>query len=233
MEIKKTKKASLENKKKSIFLFGLLTSLGLLLMAFEWANYDINYKIPAQEYGELVITEPAVLIVTIKKPEPPAKTSPQKKIDETVKVTKVKVEKKDSVLVLKKGVSNENKITKIELSQQFSDRKPPVLPSPFFTIVEEMPNFVGGEEALFRYMRSKIKYTSFARESGIQGKISIQFVVEKDGSITNIHVLNELDHGLEKNALKTIKEMRKWNPGKQRGKNVRVQMVIPIVYKLN
>ena len=76
MEIKKSKKASLENKKKSIFLFGLLTSLGLLLMAFEWANHDINYTLPTMEVGELIEHEPAVKEFEIIRPQP-VKTHPQ------------------------------------------------------------------------------------------------------------------------------------------------------------
>ena len=111
-------------------------------------------------------------------------------------------------------------------------RTPPVVVKEPFTIVEEMPQYQGGEKALFRYLASQTKYTIYAREMRAEGKIYIQFVVEKDGSITNAKVAQGLEPGLDRNALETVKNMKKWIPGKQLGQPVRVELILPFDYRL-
>jgi protein TonB len=96
-----------------------------------------------------------------------------------------------------------------------------------------MPAFPGGDEARIRYLNENIKYPQMARESGIQGRVFVTFVVEKDGNVTDVRVLRGIGGGCDEEAVRVIKNMPSWNPGKQRGKAVRVQFNMPILFKLN
>ena len=101
-----------------------------------------------------------------------------------------------------------------------------------FTIVEEMPDFPGGMQKLADYLAKNIKYPQMARESGIQGRVFINFVIEPDGSVSNIKVLRSLGGGCDEEAVRVVKSMPKWKPGKQRGKPVRVSYNLPVNFKL-
>ena len=102
-----------------------------------------------------------------------------------------------------------------------------------FTVVESMPDFPGGDAARIKYLNNNIKYPQMARESGIQGKVFVTFVVEKNGKVTDVKVLRGIGGGCDEEAIRVIKNMPKWVPGKQRGKPVRVQFNLPIIFKLN
>jgi protein TonB len=102
-----------------------------------------------------------------------------------------------------------------------------------FTIVEQQPEFPGGETALLKYLSEHIKYPAFAQENGIQGRVTLSFTVEKDGSIANIEVMRSPADELSKEAVRVVSSMPKWKPGKQRGKPVRVKYVLPVVFRLN
>ena len=102
-----------------------------------------------------------------------------------------------------------------------------------YTVVEKMPEFPGGVQALSRYIAENIKYPAIAQENGIQGKAMCQFVVEKDGSISEVEIVRSAgDKSLDKEALRLIKMMPKWNPGRQKGSPVRVKYTIPVDFKL-
>ena len=102
-----------------------------------------------------------------------------------------------------------------------------------FVIVESMPEFPGGQQALFKYLSENIKYPVIAQENGIQGRVICQFVVNKDGSIVDVEVARSGgDPSLDKEAVRVIKSMPKWKPGKQRGKPVRVKYTVPVNFKL-
>jgi periplasmic protein TonB len=102
-----------------------------------------------------------------------------------------------------------------------------------FTVVEDPPQFPGGQDALTKYMISSIKYPQDARKAGIQGTVYVTYVVEPDGSITNVKVLRGIDKSCDMEAARVIREMPKWKPGKQRGKAVRVQFNMPIKFTLD
>jgi len=101
-----------------------------------------------------------------------------------------------------------------------------------YTVVEQMPTFIGGEEALRKFMVTNVKYPVQATQKGIQGKVFINFVVTKTGIVTNAKVLRGVDPSLDKEAMRVIESMPNWNPGKQNGDNVRVSYTIPIEFKL-
>jgi len=102
-----------------------------------------------------------------------------------------------------------------------------------FTTVEEMPSFPGGEKALMDYISENLKYPTVAQEAGIQGRVIIRFVVDNDGSISNVNILRGIDPACDNEAVRVVEAMPKWKPGKQRGKPVSVYFTLPIVFRLN
>lgn len=101
-----------------------------------------------------------------------------------------------------------------------------------FDVVEQMPSFPGGPSALMQYLSSNIKYPVVAEENGVQGRVVCTFVVEKDGSITDVRVVKSVDPSLDKEAVRVVKGMPKWIPGKQNGSAVRVKYTVPVTFRL-
>lgn len=101
-----------------------------------------------------------------------------------------------------------------------------------FDIVEQQPLFPGGPEALMKYLSENTKYPVVAQENGVQGRVTVQFVVEKDGSISDVHVLRGVDPSLDKEAVRVVKSMPRWTPGKQNGITVRVNYRVPVLFRL-
>lgn len=101
-----------------------------------------------------------------------------------------------------------------------------------FDIVEQQPMFPGGPAALMKYLSEHTKYPVVAQENGVQGRVTVQFVVEKDGSISDVHVLRGVDPSLDKEAVRVVKSMPRWTPGKQNGINVRVNYRVPVLFRL-
>lgn len=101
-----------------------------------------------------------------------------------------------------------------------------------FDIVEQQPLFPGGPAALMKYLSENTKYPVVALENGVQGRVTVQFVVEKDGSISDVHVLKGVDPSLDKEAVRVVKSMPRWTPGKQNGITVRVNYRVPVLFRL-
>ena len=114
---------------------------------------------------------------------------------------------------------------------------PPPAPKPevatkVFEVVEEMPSFPGGNGALMSYLNSNVKYPVVAQENGVQGRVIISFVVERDGSISDVKVARSVDPSLDREAQRVVKSMPRWTPGKQNGQTVRVKYTVPVVFRL-
>ena len=114
---------------------------------------------------------------------------------------------------------------------------PPPAPKPevatkVFDVVEEMPSFPGGQGALMSYLASNIKYPVVAQENGVQGRVIVSFVVERDGSISDVRVARSVDPSLDREAQRVVKSMPRWTPGKQNGHTVRVKYTVPVVFRL-
>lgn len=101
-----------------------------------------------------------------------------------------------------------------------------------YNVVEQMPEFPGGQDKLFQYLKENIKYPDDAEKAGLEGRVVCQFVVDKDGSITDIDVIQSISESLDKEAVRVIKAMPKWKPGKMKGETVRVKFTIPISFRL-
>lgn len=101
-----------------------------------------------------------------------------------------------------------------------------------FTVVEQMPMFPGGDAALMGYLHDNIHYPTVAAENGVQGRVVVGFVVERDGSITDVNILRSVDPSLDREAMRVVKSMPRWTPGKQNGSAVRVKYQVPVTFRL-
>jgi protein TonB len=101
-----------------------------------------------------------------------------------------------------------------------------------FDVVEQMPEFPGGPQALFEWLSKNIKYPAIAEENGVQGRVIVTFVVERDGSVTDVKVVKSVDPSLDREATRVVKSMPNWIPGKQNGSAVRVKYTVPVTFRL-
>jgi protein TonB len=225
MEEKKSPKANLENKKLMFTQIGLIISLAIAWLAFEHKSYDKREIDPSLLRTAEVVEEELVEITKQEeqKPQPvevPKQTTQLEIVQDDVEVEDIEINAEvDQTEVIEEYVAPE--VEEEEVVEQ-----------EIFQIVEEMPSFPGGDVKLMEYIAKNIKYPQIARESGIQGRVFIGFVVEPDGSISNVKLLRGIGGGCDEEAMRVIKSLPKWKPGKQRGKAVRVSYQIPVNFKL-
>jgi len=120
----------------------------------------------------------------------------------------------------------------LKAKQEIAQPEPKEEETKVFDVVEQMPQFPGGANALFEYLSKNIKYPAVAEENGVQGRVIVTFVVERDGSITDVKVVKSVDPSLDKEAMRVVKGMPHWIPGKQNGSAVRVKYTVPVQFKL-
>lgn len=120
----------------------------------------------------------------------------------------------------------------LKAKEVIADEKPKEEETKVFDVVEQMPQFPGGQGALFEYLSKQIKYPVIAEENGVQGRVIVTFVVERDGSITDVKVVKSVDPSLDKEAQRVVKGMPRWIPGKQNGSAVRVKYTVPVTFRL-
>ncbi len=222
MEEKKSPNANLEKKKGAYFAVGLMMSLALILGLFELKTFEAVVTDLGQLHLDLLEEEviPVSQQAPPPPPPPPAPTTQiqivedDEEIEEELEIEDMEVDEESEIVV--EIVEEEEEIHEEEI----------------FTIVEKMPEFPGGTEKLFRYLGKNIEYPPMAKDAGIKGKVYITFVVDKDGSITDVQVLRGIGGGCDEEAIRVVKGMPKWSPGKQRGKSVRVQYNLPINFIL-
>jgi periplasmic protein TonB len=224
METKKTPKADLERKKPIFLQAGLILALAVVIYAFEHKTYDQG---PGFEIQLQVDDTPEEIIpITqqeIKPPPPP----PPKQVT-VINIVEDDVEIEDD-LELDVEVDQE---TVIEDFVPFAMEEEEVEEAEIFTVVESMPGYPGGDTARMKFLQENIKYPQMARESGIQGTVYATFVVEIDGSVTDVRIVRGIGGGCDEEAIRVIEAMPSWNPGMQRGKPVRVQFTMPIRFTL-
>lgn len=217
MQIKKNSKVDLE-KKRSLFLqIGLTISLLVVLIAFEYKTYDKNnYDLGALNLDDL---EEEIIPITKQEIKPPPPPPPPPEVIEIVE-DEVEIEEE---LEIEDTESDEDEIIEIE---EEDDEE-------FFMVVENMPEFPGGDLGLMKYIQKNVKYPPIAKEYNITGKVYVSFIVDKSGSVTNVKIVRGVDKSLDAEALRVVKSLPKYKPGKQRGKAVRVMFTIPINFTLN
>ncbi|MBR2369994.1 MAG: energy transducer TonB [Paludibacteraceae bacterium] len=227
MEIKKSPKADLENKKMMAVLIGLVMALGMVYIAFEWSQQEITVYEEALQ-GPVEIDEEMVE-VTFREETPPPPPPPQ---PETVLSDIIDIQENDVEVETTDFNSEDEADARVEIQAPIAPPEEEEEEQVIHIRVEKMPEFPGGQEALNRFLVRNIKYPLLAQENGIQGRVICQFVVNSDGSIVDIAVVRGVEESLDKEAMRVIKSMPKWTPGRQGGKNVRVKYTLPIRFKL-
>ena len=228
MEIKKSPKADLEGKKTSNLLIGAIMVLAVLFVGFEWSERE---KKVTTDSGiqDVEFEEEIIPITEQEQPQqapPPPQAPPAEEVlniienDSQVEESTIQVSDDTQAAV-------EVKYTPVEVEEEEVDEQQ------IFQVVEENPEFPGGMKECMKFLNNNIKYPQISQENGVQGRVIIQFVVNADGSIVDPVVVRGVDPYLDKEALRVIKLMPKWKPGKQRGKAVRVRYTQPVLFRLN
>jgi len=225
MQIKKSPQASLEDKKLTYVLIGLVFVLSVCYVALEWTEKEVTkYEVADTDFQfeeEIEIQQTSQDVTP--PPPPPAVQEVEvlNVVEDDVETEEIEInteDQKDVEVVIQAPV---------EVVEEEEEEEV------VFVIVEDMPEFPGGQQALFKYLSDNVKYPTIAQENGIQGRVICQFVVNKDGNIVDVEVVRSGgDPSLDKEAIRVIKSMPKWKPGKQRGKAVRVKYTVPVNFRL-
>ena len=225
MQIKKSKKASLEDKKFTYVLIGFVFVLSICFVALEWTEQEVTkYDVTDTEF----FFEEEIEIQQTSQETPPPPPPPEVKNVEELIV--VEDEKEVESVEIQTEDTEEEIIIQAPVEMVEEEEPEEVI----FVVVETMPEFPGGNAALFKFLSDNMKYPVIAQENGVQGTVVCQFVVNKDGSIVDVEAVRNTsgDPSLEKEAIRVIKAMPKWSPGKQRGKAVRVKYTVPVRFRL-
>jgi periplasmic protein TonB len=223
MEPKKTEKADLEKKSFMFFSLGLIVALLLSITAFTYRVYDDT---SAKDLSKNTANNDEILEVppTQQLPPPPPKIQqPQiievpdeKKIEEEIEIN------------MDTEVTEQTKVEEIKIAEVEEKEDPDQI----FLVVEETAAPTGGMPAFYEFVGKKLKYPAQARRMGIEGKVFVEFVIERDGTITDVKAIKGIGAGCDEEAVRVLQSAPKWKPGKQRGKPVRQRMVLPIAFKL-
>ena len=212
MEVKKSPKADLEGKKSTWLLIGYVVVLAFMFVAFEWTQRDVKID-TSQAVADVVFEEEIIPITeTPEQATPPPPEAP--KVAELLEIVDDQADIEESTTIL-----NEDNTPKVEVKYvpvQVVEEEPEE--QTIFEVVENMPDFPGGQAALMQYLAKNIKYPTIAQKNKEQGRV--------------ILVVRSVDPYLDKEALRVINTMPKWKPGMQRGKPVRVKFTVPVMFRL-
>ncbi|KRO55248.1 MAG: energy transducer TonB [Cryomorphaceae bacterium BACL11 MAG-121001-bin54] len=217
MEPKKNPEISLEKKKGLFFQIGLVVTLVIVLGAFEWKSYEkVDYNLGQLNLDDL---EEEIIPITRQEITPPPPPPPPPEVIVIVEdIVEIEVEAEIET-------TESDEMVAIEIEEE-SDEE-------FFMVVENMPEFPGGDAGLMKYIQKNVKYPPIAKEYNITGKVFVSFIVDKSGSVSDVKIARGVDKSLDAEALRVVKSLPKYKPGKQRGKAVRVMFTIPINFTLN
>ena len=226
MQVKKSQKASLEDKKIIYVLMGFVFVLSVCYVAFEWTEKEVTkYEVADTDF---LFEEEVEIQQTTQETTPPPPPPPAVQEVKVLNVVEDDVET-ESIEINTEDEKDVEVVIAPPVEAPVEEEEEEVI----FMVVETMPEFPGGQQALFKYLSENVKYPVIAQENGIQGRVICQFVVNKDGAIVDVEVVRSGgDPSLDKEAVRVIKSMPKWNPGKQRGKAVRVKYTVPVNFRL-
>jgi protein TonB len=226
MELKKSKKADLENKKGIFLQIGLVIVLGLILAAFEWSSRP-NMESTLGELADMDLEEEIIPITRqqdVKPPPPP----PPPKVADVLMIVEDDVEIEDELIIEDAEADQNMEIEIVEFEEEEE-----VAEEEVFFIVEDMPSFQGkGQEGFRSWIAKNLRYPEIAAENGISGKVYVQFAVNSKGQVVDAVVVRGVDPALDKEASRVVMASPNWSPGKQRGKAVKVQFTFPINFVL-
>jgi len=226
MKTTKSKKANLERKRFMFFQIGLALTLGFVLAAFEWTTVDSFDKDLLLIRGD--VTEEEMAEITVQKMEKKEMPRPQvvMPIEIVTNSTEIEEEIEFNAEVTEETENNLDFLIEEEKEEEPEDPQ-------IYISVQEYPSFPGGDHAFYEYISKNLIYPSTAREIGLSGRVYVKFVIWKDGSVRNVEILRGIGGACDETARNVIKNMPPWIPGKQSTKPVNVQMVLPVIFRLN
>ncbi len=224
MEQKKSNKADLEKKRAVFAQLGLVIVLAGLLLAFEWGT-KLSDDLDENLIGEVEMEEE--MIVTRQQPVQPPPPPPPPQVIEVLNIVE------DDVEIEEIDFESMEADEDMELDLVVFEEEEEAVEEEVFVIVEDMPKFKGGDLNDYRiWVQKNLKYPEIAAENGISGRVFIQFAVNAKGSVVDAVVVRGVDPALDAEALRVVRNSPKWQPGKQRGRPVKVQFTFPIVFVL-
>lgn len=224
---KKSDKGNLEKRKSTFILIGFAIVLGLTYVSFElFASRDKGVVAALEDDEFIEVMDEDVIATDQTPPPPPPPVAQQQEIVLNIVDDNIKVNTDfDFSQDFDENMAIEEYVP-IEIVEEEVDNTPPV------RFAEEMPEFVGGMEAMYSFLQKELTYPEVARNNGIQGTVVLEFVVERDGSVSNVKPLVSLFPECDAEAIRVVKKMPKWKPGKQMGKPVRCYFNLPIRFTL-
>ena len=226
MEVKKKPEVDVYLKSGLFLNVGYVVTLLLLIGVFEWRNYDrgdlINLGTVSDDFEEI-----QDIPLTAQPPPPP----PPPKIQQPVIIEVPDEEEIEQEIEIDLDIDIDDETVIEEVV--FSDSPDEEAADEIFTIVEDQATPPGGIAGFLQEVGKRTKYTTQALRMNIEGRVYVHFVVEKNGTLTDVQAIKGIGYGLDEQAVKAIKSMPKWKPAKQRGRPVRQRMILPIIFKLN
>ena len=229
MEVKKSEKASLENKKLLFTEIGLVAALGIVWGAFEYSSKDA--QVAVLEDTTQVLVEEEMVAIQNDTPPPPPEAPNIPVLSDQIDIVDDDIKLDDDMFM---NLEDDNTGVEImdykEAEVVEEEVEEEAIP---FQLVEQKPSFQGGDANEFsKWVNSKLVYPEIAKENGVQGRVTLQFTVEADGRVTNVKVLRGVDESLDKEAVRVVSSSPKWTPGRQRDRAVKVTYTFPVIFQL-
>ena len=230
MITKKSDKANLDNKKLLFIEIGLIISLTIVYVAFEWTSAPEETSV-LEDNTEILIEEEIINTNMDTPPPPPPPPAPKIPVlSDQIDIVDDDIEVEDDMFM---NLEDDDNIgveimDYVEVQEEVVEEE--AIP---FQLVEEKPSFQGGDANAFsKWVNQRLVYPEIAKENGVQGRVTLQFTVEKDGSVTKVRVLRGVDPSLDKEAVRVVQSSPKWKPGKQRDRAVPVTYTFPVIFQL-
>jgi protein TonB len=221
ISIKEIKYAAQKNFSRMAFVLGLCISLLLVISAFEWKFYGEGNLVQLNDM-DVDFNDLIEIPATVHPPPKPKLIQPL-----VIEVPDEKIIEEEIDVILDVEITEDTKIEELIFEDNLEEDVDEV-----FNFVEKQPEPVGGLKAFYKYVSENLKYPAQARRAGIEGRVILRFIVDKDGTLTDVRCMKGIGAGCDEEAMNVVKNAPIWNPGKQRGKAVRVQMTLPIIFKL-
>ena len=228
MEEKKTEKANLENRRLFFTEIGLVAALLVVWGAFSYGTRD--KKVATLESDTQNVEVEDMVPITQETPPPPPEAPQIPVLSDQIDIVEDNIKVNDNFASLE-----DNPNLGVEVMDYVEDVKEETVEEEAipFQIVEEKPTFNGGDANEFtKWVNSKLEYPEIAKENGVQGRVTLQFTVNTDGSVSNVKVLRGVDSSLDKEAVRVVSMSPKWKPGKQRDRAVKVTYTFPVIFTL-
>ena len=230
MEVKKSEKASLENKRLLFTEIGFVVASIAIYFAFNWSSTEKEVATLEAEVANVEVED--MVPITQETPPPPEAAPKIPILSDQIDVVDDNIKVDDNMFQNLEDDANSGVeiMDYIESAPEEETVEEEAIP---FQLVEEKPSFNGGDANEFsKWVNSKLVYPEIAKENGVQGRVTLQFTVNADGTVSNVKVLRGVDSSLDKEAVRVVSSSPKWKPGKQRDRAVKVTYTFPVIFQL-